>query len=111
MLRLEGAIVFVNDNFHDVPEHFTISLDFFIGVKQLVYNKMHIPLKDMAIDAGVIVMIFIQKSGHLVNRIRKVFNMEGYIFDDACRPLLPHAAHRRKNAGPDSPKPRTFRRV
>ena len=88
MLCLERAIVFVNDYFHDVPEHFTISLDFFIGVKQLVYNKMHIPLKDMAIDAGVIVMIFVQKSGHLVNRIRKVFNVEGDIFNDASRALV-----------------------
>ena len=72
---------------------------------------MEVSFQSMPVNAGIRIAVLVQQSRQIRRGGRKVFDMEGHVFNQAGGPLFPHAAHRGEDTCADGPVLCHFGRV
>ena len=58
MFRLQGTMIFVDNQGDDVFHQISIAFDLFLRIKTLIQDKMEVPFKRMSIDDAVRISVF-----------------------------------------------------
>ncbi len=103
MLGFKGSVIFPDHHFRHVADHRLVTVHFLPGIKGLVDDEMEIPFKGMAVDAGIIVAVPVQKRRQIDRRVRQILDVEGDVLDQASRTLTAHSTDRREYARTDGP--------
>ena len=111
VLRLEGAVVAADHHPRHVVDHGSVAGHLLRGVEGLVDDEMEVALQGMAVDAGVVVAVPVQKGGQVLDSIGQVLDVECHVLDQAGGPLPSQPAHGREYSRTEGPEAGALRRV
>ena len=83
MLGFQGTVIFIYYQGLDVIHQVFVAFHFRLGTEGLVDDEVVVAFESMAVDAGVIISVAGYELLQFCRCIRKVFNVEGDVFDEA----------------------------
>jgi hypothetical protein len=104
MLRLQCAIVAIDDDLDHVVNEASVLIDSRLVVEALRNDSVKIAVLGMSKDNGVVVVVLYKELVEVQRRISQTLDGKGYIFDDDRGSGLAHRSYRREHAGADLPQ-------
>ena len=83
MLGFQGTVIFIYYQGLDVIHQVFVAFHFRLGTEGLVDDEVVVAFESMAVDAGVIISVAGYELLQFCRCLRKVFNVEGDVFDEA----------------------------
>ena len=111
MLGFQGTVIFIYYQGLDVIHQVFVAFHFRLGTEGLVDDEVVVAFESMAVDAGVIISVAGYELLQFCRCLRKVFNVEGYVLDEASGSRLAGASHGGEDAGTDGPVSGIFLRT
>ena len=96
MLGFQGTVIFIYYQGLDVIHQVFVAFHFRLGTEGLVDDEVVVAFESMAVDAGVIISVAGYELLQFCRCLRKVFNVEGDVFDEASGSRLARTSHRGK---------------
>jgi len=110
VFRLEGAVVFFNDQLDNFVHEIPIAHHFRLDGKILGKDEMEIAVQSVAEDDRLIITIFLKEALQINSSIGQVFTRKSNIFNDNRGPSLAHRTNRRKQSFTNLPQGSVFSR-
>ena len=104
MLGFQGTVIFIYYQGLDVIHQVFVAFHFRLGTERLVDDEVIVSFESMAVDAGVIISVAGYELLQFCRCLRKIFNVEGDVFDEASGSRLAGTSYRGEDAGTDGPE-------